>query len=644
MRWMVLTATLLLPRPASATWPVDGVPVGVAPTGKVIYSAVADGEDAVFVTWLEYTAAPSRVRVQRLRADGSLAPGWPPEGVLPAFSNRRQERPDVVPDGLGGCYVAWWDEYDNWYDGAIYLQHILPSGVQDPAWPTAGVIVASGYFYPSGIGSTVSFLGLEPNPGGGSIVLMLANPFGCHDGFCGSGGYASLVRMSAAGTYVSSLLIEGCQPQSPRFHAISDGADGVFALIVSPCLPASGSGFRHVRLGTEPVALLPSYTEPDASQLRLAEDGTVLAVRATYPSGYGQVPVVQHWNPDGTAASGAPPGGRPFASAPQWSLAADPAGSSCFVWRPIDAPTTLRSVKLGPDLSTAPGWDPSGNPWVTTPAIVDRFATVSDGNGGAYVVWIDPRKGTSDFDVFASHLASDGRIVPAPSTGGLPLCMAPGSQAAPHVVRLGSELAIAVWQDSRSGVGVDIYAQRLAIDVPVPVLISLSRIDAAPGLALVEWQLGQDVSEVVVERTRDGDSWSTCAHVAPGSLRRVRYEDTDVRPREVWGYRIAIDDAGALVHSDVAWVTIPSDRLGVRQIGPASASRLEVEVTLLSVGAARLELVDLAGRRLLAVDLDRLSAGAHRVELAIGDIPSGVAWLALRQQGASRVIRVPILR
>jgi len=633
-----------LPSSAMAAWPVDGTPVAVAASEKRIRTVVADGEAAIFVAWEEYTASPARIRVQRLLSGGGLAAGWPAAGLLPAASSRRQADPFVVPDGLGGCFIAWWDEYDNWYNGGVYLQHILPSGLRDPGWPSAGILIAEGYFAPSGLGQEVDLLGLVPNAAGGCMAIVLTMPYGCHDGLCGSGGYVYLHRLNAVGGMVSAVRIAECRPTAPSVRAIWDGADGVLALIQAACFPAEGTGFRHVRLGDEPFVPLSGYTNPRSSQLEVVADGTVLLGRHNFTGGSFGFPVVHHLTPDGNPASGAPAGGRSFPTTPQWGLAVDAGGTSFLVWRPTESPATIRGLKLEADLATSSGWDPAGIPWVSVPAVVDRFATVRDGNGGAYVVWSDLRNGGSDRDVYASRLAPDGQVVPAPSSGGIPLSMAPGLQTAPHAVAIGTGRAIAVWQDSRSGVGVDLYAQRVAIDLPVPARVSVTRLEATSEYALIEWQLEADPSEVLVERTRGGDSWEPCARILPGSLRRVRYQDRDVRAGEAWGYRIAFTGPDGPVRSEVVWATIPSARLGVRVLGSTDAVQAEVEVSLASDHPARLELVDLAGRRLRVLEIHGLAAGTHRVTFGLHDLASGVAWLALRQHGASAVTRIPIVR
>jgi hypothetical protein len=81
---------------------------------------------------------------------------------------------------------------------------------------------------------------------------------------------------------------------------------------------------------------------------------------------------------------------------------------------------------------------------------------VTDGAGGSIVVWRDLRNG--NFDVFAQRMSTAG--APLWTVNGVAVCTQLGDQDYPQIVSDGAGGAIIVWQDSRSGTA-DIYAQRL---------------------------------------------------------------------------------------------------------------------------------------------------------------------------------------
>ncbi len=84
-------------------------------------------------------------------------------------------------------------------------------------------------------------------------------------------------------------------------------------------------------------------------------------------------------------------------------------------------------------------------------------ALVSDGAGGAIIVWEDWRNGNED--VYADRLGSAGNSVWI--LNGLPICNATGGQGSPVLVTDGSSGAIITWTDYRGG-NADIYAQWIA--------------------------------------------------------------------------------------------------------------------------------------------------------------------------------------
>lgn len=83
---------------------------------------------------------------------------------------------------------------------------------------------------------------------------------------------------------------------------------------------------------------------------------------------------------------------------------------------------------------------------------------ISDGFGGAIIVWADGRNGV-DGKVYAQRIDSDG-IIQWPDNGVL-ICSANNSQGIAKLTTDGAGGAIIVWADYRSGVIGDIYVQRI---------------------------------------------------------------------------------------------------------------------------------------------------------------------------------------
>lgn len=75
-------------------------------------SIVADGKGGALVTWVDHRSdatCSADVFAQRIRADGSIAPGWPVNGAAVSTALGDQLVPAIVADGQGGAIVAWQD-------------------------------------------------------------------------------------------------------------------------------------------------------------------------------------------------------------------------------------------------------------------------------------------------------------------------------------------------------------------------------------------------------------------------------------------------------------------------------------------------------------------------------------------------------
>jgi len=86
-------------------------------------------------------------------------------------------------------------------------------------------------------------------------------------------------------------------------------------------------------------------------------------------------------------------------------------------------------------------------------------SVVKDGQGGAIVVWHDSCNGNRD--VYAQRINADGKIQWAEN--GVPVCVMDLDQSQPVAVSDGEGGAIIVWTDARDG-NQDVYAQRINAD------------------------------------------------------------------------------------------------------------------------------------------------------------------------------------
>ena len=138
-------------------------------------------------------------------------------------------------------------------------------------------------------------------------------------------------------------------------------------------------------------------------------------------------------------------------------LAADGSGGAIFAWHDFRLASSSDIFAQRLDALGRRCWAADGVP-VCTAANVDTLgAMISDGSGGAILVWGDYRLG-SDQNIFAQRVDGAGSMLwPVDGTA---VCSAPEVQGFPKAVVDGAHGAIIAWSDVRNG-RVEIYAQRI---------------------------------------------------------------------------------------------------------------------------------------------------------------------------------------
>jgi len=138
--------------------------------------------------------------------------------------------------------------------------------------------------------------------------------------------------------------------------------------------------------------------------------------------------------------------------------------------------------------------------------------------------------------------------------------------------------------------------------MPVSTLASLVGAEAEPDRVRITWDLSANpgVSAAIYRRT-EGAPWARIIDAVADGTGRIVYEDADVVPGRRYGYRLGIMDAGTEVFLAEAWVETPSFAPGIDSVHPNPATgAFEVRFSLGAGAPARLELLDVSGRRVIA--------------------------------------------
>ena len=194
-----------------------------------------------------------------------------------------------------------------------------------------------------------------------------------------------------------------------------------------------------------------------------------------------------------------------------YRIVSDGVGGAIVVWRDSRSPGPgIYAQRL--NASGVAQWNANGNA-VCTGTSTMAVEAASDGTGGAIVVWQDARNG--NYDLFAQRIDASG--IMQWTSNGVAVCAATGMQEYQRLVGDSAGGAIVVWHDFRSNSTWDIYAQRMS-DLGVPLWTAdgvdvctqpqsqrYPRIAATgPAEAIVAWEDGRSYSNSEVYAQRLG--------------------------------------------------------------------------------------------------------------------------------------------
>ncbi len=179
---------------------------------------------------------------------------------------------------------------------------------------------------------------------------------------------------------------------------------------------------------------------------------------------------------------------------------------------------------------------------------------------------------------------------------------------------------------------------------PTPVQLSLVSATFEQGAARLRWYAAASFANARVERSVAGSGWTDLGAAQQDEEGYLRFDDATVRAGARYGYRLAVEEQGAVRHSSEAWVTVPALSFGLRAASSNPVRTMPAfEVTLEQGGEAMLEWFDAAGRRLGAQRV--AGPGVHTVELARGESPAPGIYLARLRQGTRQAhVRVCVMR
>ncbi|HET7225275.1 MAG TPA: hypothetical protein VFK69_06110 [Candidatus Eisenbacteria bacterium] len=578
-------------------WPADGIIIARGNRGQFVAGLVPDDSGGVIVGIQDDSSNPGDLYLQRFTSAGTIAPGWPTGGLPIAMGPATQQDLQLIRDGHGGVYAGWNVIPDFFGNDTAYVQHITGSGVVSPGWPADGRRLSPGM--------PESFFGGLLEDGGGGV-------------FVGWGVDAHAQCDSTA------LLAQ---------HFLGDGS-------IALGWPIGGQVMK-MDVGVRNVS-------------ELASDGTggLYAIWGDLPSCSASVfaedVYAQHVLANGMVAPGWPAKGLPVCTLPETQqdsrICSDGAGGFFAAWEDyrsgIGQVYVERVTSLG---QPAPGWAVAGQPISTLPGYTIQERLTPDGLGGLYIAF---EQYDGHYHAYCQHVTAAGTLAPGWLPTGALLADVSSDSDQQDVAGTtdGAGGIVVAWDDTRNGVDADVYAQRLELDGPVAVDVSLVKAEASVGHVDLEW-LTSGVGPLAVQRRELGAPWIVLGSTSPDGAGHVVWTDSEVNAGHRYAYRLTWTSSTGQQTSPEVWVDVPTGyRLELAGFTPNPATSVpRVTFTLPDASPARVQVLDVTGRMVLDADVASLGPGRHTIAID-RDLAPGLYWLRLNSAGHELRTRGAVIR
>jgi FG-GAP-like repeat len=171
-----------------------------------------------------------------------------------------------------------------------------------------------------------------------------------------------------------------------------------------------------------------------------------------------------------------------------------------------------------------------------------------------------------------------------------------------------------------------------AVEAPTATTATTLPSQVTPEEVDLSWLVTDRGIPVTVQRSSDGAAWRPLGATTSDGTGLVRWTDRDILAGAEYQYRLQFSENGTASYAGETDVRIPAPELALSGVlpNPLPEGRFVVQFTLADDGPARLEVVDVAGRRIAGADLHGLGAGSHRVDLGqAARIPPGMYVIRL---------------
>ncbi len=636
-------------------------------TAKTSNAAVSDGAGGMYLAWIDSRVATNQgIYVQRILPNGTNAFG---SEVLvtnaTGTSSSSKSSLSIAPDGAGGVLLVWQDTRNyttvpSNSNNDIYGQRINAAGTA--IWAADGVrLTVSDNTVSQKIAPAIVAVNATE-----AMVIFGDNRTGNSDV-----NAQKVALATGAPLWGADLSVHGAQPNTQTSTSImEDGSGGAFVLWQDPRIATTNSDIYMQRVSNAGGLLWGAggtvICDAANNQLtpQMVSDGAggaavtwtdnrvALADGDIFAQRINSAGAVQ-WAANGTAVciqaatnQSNPyiiPGGSGFIIA--WSDPRIAISNRNIYINSVDAVTgaavwTTAAVG-GVAVCTATGNQPGSS-------TQSGIQLLTDGSSGAYVIWDDPRAGTSAYDIFAQRISATGVALWA--ADGLIVTSATANQQGPVAVNDLNNNAIIAWRDGRSGTAnSQLFATIIQPSGVLPVTFTkINGSLSADHFATILWETESEINAdlYVVERSDNGSDFYSIATAAAKNQSLNNYAVTDRKSvTSTVFYRVkSIDKAGLVQYSEVVKLASTFKDAAVRMYPNPVKDLVNLECSNLKAGTYLMRIHDSKGAIVhqrqftvqqgfarISLDLAHLSGGAYYVQL-IGQDKKMVTTLPLQKQ------------
>ena len=385
-------------------WNSEGVPIVVASGRQEDPILVSDDNGGAYVIWVDYRDEPESgdIYAQHINAQGQIS--WGIQGVALTTVPGKQVSPNMCKDGIGGAFVIWNDKSTSIL-GHTYGTH-LTTNVNDIIAPGTGVPLISNDSDHAGVSIETA--------AAGSAIMVWADDRNVDT----SGIDIYTQRIDANCNTLWSLPEEGGIPL-----CTADGAQE-YTKVTYYSETASVIVWEDRRFNEALGDIYVQYIDMNGNVL-LDQLGESICT-----NGENQIKPRVKADSDGAYIV--------------WEDSRN-GPSDVFVQRHV--------------LGEGSQFSSDGFGICTASGTQDQPRLTTDGNGGAYIVWMDERYAAfPETEIFMQHISESGSI--SFTDNGIAACDASGFQFNPLVRNDGNGNVFALWGDMRSG-SIGLFVQHL---------------------------------------------------------------------------------------------------------------------------------------------------------------------------------------